>query len=185
MTTKSLDLPVLLPRGAECAACVTELGRELERVDGVHAVDADVTRGLVHVAFDADHLPLGDLSRYARRIGAQAHCPVHCPDDVHEHGAVDLTLALPDETRYERRVAHVTGMDCADCANKLQAALRHGDGVVDAGVNFGAATLAVTYDHDEVAWPEVLERVRRLGYDTLERLDGAGAAEGGSAAVPT
>jgi Cd2+/Zn2+-exporting ATPase len=169
MTTKALDLPVLLPRGAECEGCVVELGRELGRVDGVGAVDTDVARGLVHVEYDNDRLSLNDLSRYARRVGAQAHCPLHCPDQTHVHGPLDLELQLPEETAYERRLAHVTGMDCADCALKLEAALRSSPGVIDAGVNFGAATLAVTYDAGRLAWPEVLERVRRHGYDTLER----------------
>ena len=181
MTTKSLDLPVLLPRGAECESCVVELGRELGRVDGVHAVDADVARGLLHVQFDAAELQLDDLSRYARRIGAQVHCAAHCPYPTHEHGSPDLSVALPDETRYARRIAHVVGMDCADCAMKLAAALRSDAGVVDAGVNFGAATLVVTYDSEQLTWPGLLDRVRRHGYDTIERRAALATAAGESA----
>jgi Cd2+/Zn2+-exporting ATPase len=168
MTSRALDLPVLLPRGAECASCVDELGRELGRLDGVNAVEPDVARGLLHVRFDTDALPFDELTRTARRIGVQAHCATHCPDAVHEHGDLDLTLEPPDENRLERRVAHVTGLDCADCALKLEGALRGSAGVVDAGVNFGAATMKVTFDTSEVSFDEILERVRHHGYDTLE-----------------
>jgi Cd2+/Zn2+-exporting ATPase len=168
VTTRALDLPVLLPRGAECALCVDELGRELGRLDGVKTVEPDVARGLLRVRFDTDTLPFEELTRSARRIGVHAHCATHCPDDVHEHGTLDLTLEPPDEDRLERRVAHVTGLDCADCALKLEGALRGSAGVVDAGVNFGAATMKVTFDAAEVGFDEILERVRHHGYDTLE-----------------
>ncbi len=180
MTKRSLDLPVLLPRGAECAGCVTELGRELQRVDGVEAVDADVARGLVHVSFDTEALPFDQLNRYARRIGAQAHCPVHCPDGVHEHAALDLKIEPPDEAHVSQRLAHVTGLDCADCAMKLEAGLKSTAGVVDAGINFGAATLKVSFDPSALGWDQVLQRVRALGYDTVE----ARQAEKGFAPAP-
>ena len=44
-----LELPLLLPRGAQCAGCVDEVGRELLRLDGVDAVEADLPRGLLRV----------------------------------------------------------------------------------------------------------------------------------------
>ena len=172
MTKRSLDLPWLLPRGAECAGCVTELGCELQRLDGVEAVEADVARGLVHVSFDTDALPFDQLNRYARRIGAQAHCPVHCPDGVHEHAALDFTVELPDEAHVSQRLAHVTGLDCADCAMKLEGALKSTAGVVDAGINFGASTLKVTFDPNDLSWDQVLQRVHALGYDTVEAQQG-------------
>ena len=54
MTTTALDLPVVLPRGAECAECVEEFGDGLRRLRGVRDVTADVPRGLLHVSFDND-----------------------------------------------------------------------------------------------------------------------------------
>ena len=60
-------------------------------------------------------------------------------------------------------------MDCADCAVKLQGALRKERGVRSADVNFGAATLAVALDPAQTGMPDVFRAVRRLGYDTVER----------------
>ena len=85
MTTTALDLPVVLPRGAECAECVEEFGDELRGLRGVRDVTADVPRGLLHVSFDNDLLAYDELTRDARRIGAAAHCAAHCPRDGHEH----------------------------------------------------------------------------------------------------
>ena len=38
MTTAALDLPVVLPRGAECGECVHEFGDGLRRLRGVRDV---------------------------------------------------------------------------------------------------------------------------------------------------
>ena len=168
MTTTALDLPVVLPRGAECAECVEEFGDELRGLRGVRDVTADVPRGLLHVSFDNDLLAYDELTRDARRIGAAAHCAAHCPRDGHDTCACELVLDPAGADRYEQRLTHVTGLDCADCALKLEGALQHTGGVVSATTSFGAATLKVVFDPDEIAFDQVLERVRRLGYDTLE-----------------
>ncbi len=169
MTDRTLELSLLLPRAAECGECVTEVGRELLRLDGIHAVEPDVSRGLLRVGYDEISLDGVDVETFARRAGAQAHCADHCPLAVHQHGPLDLSRPLPGEAPEERRILHVTGMDCADCAVKLQGALRRERGVRSADVNFGAATLAVAIDPHETALPDVYRAVRRLGYDTVER----------------
>jgi Cd2+/Zn2+-exporting ATPase len=145
------------------------------------------------VSFDNDLLAYDDLTRDARRIGAAAHCAMHCPHDDHEHGQdghdghahheqcnCELVIEPPGGERYEQRLTHVTGLDCADCALRLEGALQHTEGVVSATTSFGASTLKVVFDPQEIVYDQVLERVRRLGYDTLEgrlarerRADGA------------
>ncbi len=169
MSERTLELSLLLPRAAECGGCVEEVGRELLRLDGIHGVKPDVTRGLLGVSFDEGALDGDAVETFARRAGAQAHCEDHCPLAAHSHGPLDLSRPLPGEDGGERRVLHVTGMDCADCALKLQGALRKERGVRRADVNFGAATLAVAMDPSEAALPDVFRAVRRLGYDTVER----------------
>jgi Cd2+/Zn2+-exporting ATPase len=169
VTERTLELSLLLPRAAECGGCVEEVGRELLRLEGIHGVEPDVTRGLLGVSFDEGALDGDAVETFARRAGAQAHCEDHCPLAAHAHGPLDLSRPLPGEDGGERRVLHVTGMDCADCAVKLQGALRKERGVRSADVNFGAATLAVAIDPGETALTDVFRAVRRLGYDTVER----------------
>ena len=187
MAEQALELALLLPREAECARCVDEVGRELGRVAGVCAVATDVRRGVLTVSYDEEALRAGDVETYARRAGAQAHCEEHCTVVPHDHGQLDLRLALPGEDGSERRVLHVTGMDCGDCAAKLESALRRELGVLGAEVNFGAATLVVVFDPALTDLGAVFRAVRRLGYDTLERraseADAQSPAGGASAAV--
>ncbi len=192
MTEQTLELAMLLPREAECGKCVDEVGRELGRLDGVHTVEADVSRGLLNVRYDEAALGADEVRTFARRAGAQAHCADHCPLAVHDHGKLDLLAPLPGEDGADRRVLHVTGMDCADCAVKLQGALRKERGVRAAEVSFGAATLTVALDPAQTDLGGVFTAVRRLGYDTVERraaatapgMAGGEAAAGAAAASP-
>ena len=169
MTARTIELSLLLPRAAECGGCVDEVGRELLRLDGIHAVEPDVPRGLLRLTYDEAAVTGADVETFARRAGAQAHCADHCPLAVHEHGPLDLSRPLTAEEHGDRRILHVTGMDCADCAVKLQGALRRERGVRSADINFGAATLAIAIDPSQTALPDVFRAVRRLGYDTVER----------------
>src|SRR5450759_3796525 len=155
-------------QGGLVEADVEKAARDV-RLDGVHAIEADVPRGLLNVRFDESTLGADEVRTFARRAGAQAHCADHCPVAVHDHGQLDLLAPLPGEDGSERRMLHVTGMDCADCAVKLQGALRKERGVRAADVNFGAATLTVAIDPAETDLGGVFTAVRRLGYDTVER----------------
>jgi Zn2+/Cd2+-exporting ATPase len=185
VTERTLELALVLPRAAECGGCVDEVGEELLRLDGIHDIHPDVSRGLLHVSFDEQALTGDDVETFARRAGAQSHCADHCPLAVHAHGPLDLSRPLAGENGHERRILHVTGMDCADCAVKLQGALRREHGVRSADVNFGAATLAIALDPDEAALPDVYRAVRRLGYDTVERRAEEQGADGRTAAART
>ena len=180
MTERSIDLALVLPRASDCAGCVDEVGRELLRLAGVGAVEPDLSRGLIRVTHDEALLSDDDVVRLARRIGTATHCEGHCPLAVHDHGPLDLSAL--DPAPQERRLLHVTGMDCADCALKLQSALRKDDGVAKADVNFGAATLSIVIDPSLTDLDKVYRSVRRLGYDTVERRAAAAAAGAGHAA---
>ena len=180
MSERTVDLALVLPRASDCTGCVDEVSRELARLEGIETVEPDLTRGLLRISHDATLLSDEDVVRLARRIGTATHCAAHCPFPVHDHGPLDLTA--PGAPARERRLLHVTGMDCADCAAKLQNALRKEEGVAEADVNFGAATLSVVLDPSVTDLDRVFRAVRRLGYDTVERRAAAGGSRAGEEA---
>ena len=177
MTEHHIDLTVALPPDPTCGECLTEIRTELERLDEVVAVDAEAAAGQLRVLVD-DRLDGDAVATLVRRAGAQLHCAAHCPAAVHEHPPVDLRAPLPGESTAERRRLHVTGMDCADCAMKIERAVRREPGMQRADINFGAATLDIVWDPRLTSVTEVNGLVRRLGYDTLE-----GQAESGRGAA--
>ena len=172
MTEYTLDLPLLLPREAECAACVEELIGALEGLPGVQDADADVARGLVHVRLDGGNVTLEEFTRAARRAGALTHCGEHCPFGDHDHGTRCVGAAC-DGAHVESRLLHITGLDCPDCALKLERSLGAAPGVAAARLDFGAATLKLEFDPAVTDARRLVREVERHGYRTVEGTDQA------------
>lgn len=68
-------------------------------------------------------------------------------------------------TELARNQLKIAGMDCADCALKLEKGVARLDGVHRADVNFATATMWVQYDAETVAPQDIVRRIRTLGYD--------------------
>jgi Cd2+/Zn2+-exporting ATPase len=60
---------------------------------------------------------------------------------------------------------HITGMDCADCALKLEKAMANLEGVNDCRVNFTTAKMEINGEVDRTA---VVERIQSLGYRAIQ-----------------
>jgi Cu+-exporting ATPase len=66
----------------------------------------------------------------------------------------------------------VTGMTCANCANTIERTLKKTPGVTNAAVNFANERAQVAFDPAQVKPGELIERVRKAGYDvTLAHAD--------------
>lgn len=76
-------------------------------------------------------------------------------------------------TRLDTRL---TGLDCADCAMKLERGIGSLSGVEYATVNFAAATLEVGYDPDLLTQDDIVGRVQALGYGVFTDEDEAAQA---------
>ncbi len=63
----------------------------------------------------------------------------------------------------------VVGMDCASCVATVERNVRKLEGVQDVSVNFASERLNLVYDEALVSPVEVVERVRKAGYDVPEQ----------------
>lgn len=77
-------------------------------------------------------------------------------------------------------VLQVPGIDCPDCAAKIERAVRQLPGVIEANFAFAMGTLKIEYDPGRVVLPQAIERVRALGYEAWAQGSGG---PGGSATV--
>lgn len=62
----------------------------------------------------------------------------------------------------------VTGMDCPDCAAKVEKAVKRMLGVVNAKVVFPAGSLNVEYDPQQTGITQMVEKIKKLGYEARE-----------------
>jgi Cd2+/Zn2+-exporting ATPase len=174
VTRHDIDLTVAMSAAPSCEDCLAEVRGELQRLAGIVSVTPELEQGRLRVRVSDQGPDRAAVTALVQRAGAQLHCAAHCPAAVHEHPPVDLRAPLPGESSAERRRLHVTGMDCADCAMKIERAVRRESGVQRADINFGAATLDVVWDPRLTSLTELHGAVRRLGYDTVEGRAGSG-----------
>ena len=59
----------------------------------------------------------------------------------------------------------ITGMTCANCVATVERNLKKVDGVSQAAVNLSSERATVEYDPNLVTLDDVIQRVRRAGYD--------------------
>jgi Cu+-exporting ATPase len=80
----------------------------------------------------------------------------------------------------------ITGMSCAACASRIERRLSGAAGVREAVVNYGSERATVVYEQGATTVPELVEVVRRSGYDArveeqvlvVEGLEWAASGEG-------
>jgi len=153
MTEKiKLEIPVLLPENGDCADCVQRLQEALRLRKGIEATHVDQSSDSPRLClhYDPNLISLAEVERYARQEG--------------------ITV----QQRYRHHALRIIDMDCADCAFKLEKGVGRLDGVLYATVDFASAKMHVEYDVERVEQTDIVERVRRLGYDVAD--EGAGAA---------
>lgn len=62
----------------------------------------------------------------------------------------------------------VTGLDCADCAAKVEKAVKRIPGVISATIVFPTGRLDVDYDPQQTGITQVIDKVKKLGYEAQE-----------------
>lgn len=77
-----------------------------------------------------------------------------------EIAATTTTVTLTNDT------FQLEGLDCADCAAKLEKAIHKLQGVTDAQVNFATAKMKVTYDQTVLEISEIRKVIDGLGYSS-------------------
>ncbi|MDR2921429.1 MAG: heavy metal translocating P-type ATPase [Tannerella sp.] len=65
----------------------------------------------------------------------------------------------------------VQGMSCAVCAGRVDKTLNHLPGVINASVNFAAATATVEYDPSSISPETIRKTIQDIGYDLLVEQD--------------
>jgi Cu+-exporting ATPase len=77
-----------------------------------------------------------------------------------------------DGVGVEKVTLPVQGMSCASCVNRVQTALSHVPGVIQADVNFATEKATVAYVSGQVTVKDLSKAVEAVGYKLLEIEDG-------------
>lgn len=145
LETRTIKLPVTLPKGFEdCARCVARLRDSLLGMEGVESVEVDTGSSTMTLKYDPHLTPLEEVEKRARLVG------------------VELS------ERYHHKTLDLQGLDCPDCALKLERGVGRMDGVLWVSTNYAAAKLSVEYNPDRQDVNRISRRIRELGYGVGE-----------------
>lgn len=149
MTTRTLEVPVLIPEAEDCIACAERLRTRLSEMKGVAVAELDPTAQRLRLAFDPALVSLPVLETHVREAG--------------------VALAR----RFRHATLRLEGLHCPDCAEAIDHTLGHTLGVLSAVASFAAASLHVEYDADATDLDQIAAAVRQTGYRAI--LPGAGS----------
>ncbi|MDQ2684120.1 MAG: cadmium-translocating P-type ATPase, partial [Chloroflexota bacterium] len=135
--------------GMDCADCARTISASVESIPGVRSVAVNVATGAADITWDEGTSPLPAVADRIRALGYSAETP-----------------AAAEPWTFD-----VSGMDCADCAQTIEVALRRNPSVASASVNFGLGRLSVVPADDRLTTSQVGQMVQAAGYRAALRAD--------------
>lgn len=141
-----MDIPVVWPDYFEdCQPCLERLRETLASLAGMKSVTIHPDRQSLQLTYAKDLLTFEAIKQVARELG--------------------VTVA----ERFKHEKLHLIGLDCPDCAVKLETAIARLRGVAWASVNYATSMLILEYEPDRVNLAAIERRVREHGYDIAEK----------------
>jgi len=131
--------------GLDCPDCAAKVEKAVKLIPGVSSAIVAFPMGKLSVNFDGT---LAGSEQVIKKVKALGY-------DVHEEFATSQNMA--DKTTSFT----IAGLDCADCAAKLENRISKVAGVETARVNFGASKMTVTH---QVSVDKILATIGSMGY---------------------
>lgn len=136
--------------GLDCADCAAKLEKGLGKLPGITAAKVNFATAKLQATYDPARLQAAQIEHAVSGFGYQAV----------------LIPAAGSPAGTQQSVFQVSGLDCADCAAKLEKRVAALAGVVAAQVNFAAGKMTVDHTAPVAA---ILQAVDQAGYQA-ERL---------------
>ena len=143
MASRTVTLTI---NGMHCASCQAVVETTLGGLPGVSQVAVNVSAGKAQISYDPARVSLGQMAKSVAEVG-------------YEVGEEELALK-------------VTGMSCASCASKIEAAVGALDGIASVLVNVPAGLAKVRHYTGLGNPAEIRRAIRDLGYHIEERAEG-------------
>ncbi len=140
---RTFKIPALCD-GNDCIRCSHKLKASLELSKGVEEANLDPSTSILTLRYDPNVVSFEVLEKKAR----------------------DLGCALAQ--RFGHETLTLTGLDCADCAIKLEKAVRRLPGILWVAANFATSKLSVEYETNRVSVAQVKTAIKNLGYGVEE-----------------
>jgi Cd2+/Zn2+-exporting ATPase len=140
---REIKIPILCS-DKNCSRCNQKLLSALLNIKGVEKVKIDSLRSVATLTYDPNVLSYEYVDKQVKQIGCKLA-------KNYAHVTLDLT-----------------GLDCPDCAVKLEKAVNKKDGVIWTSVNFAASTIGVEFERHKVSDSDIISIIKGFGYDVVK-----------------
>ncbi|MDI6716744.1 MAG: heavy metal translocating P-type ATPase [Actinomycetota bacterium] len=128
--------------GLDCPDCAMKVEKAIQKMPGVKDVSVNFAASNIHIKYDPRSSSTADIFSKIRGFGYE----VGSPEDV------------------RRSVFRIKGLDCPDCAMKLQKKIAGLSGVVSAELVYETAKLTVNHHEEVISLPNLKKAVSASGY---------------------
>ncbi|MFP4650239.1 MAG: heavy metal translocating P-type ATPase, partial [Desulfobacterales bacterium] len=144
--------------GMTCANCAANIERSVRKLPGIRSADVNFGAEQLNVDYDPGRLSMTEIVEQVKKAG---------------YGVATRSAELP-----------VTGMTCDNCARNVERALnKKTPGVVSASVSFAGEKARVEYIPSVTGLDQVVESIRRAGYNAVIPDEDEDSAEDAEAAA--
>ena len=134
--------------GLDCPDCTAKLEQRISKMPGVTWVSLNFATSQIWFEYEPDVTAADVILSAIEKAGYQ-YRELEISRVAQELSTSSFTLA---------------GLDCPDCAAKLQSKLSKIEGVAEVLVNFQASTLSVKHDQSLVHRRDIIQAVEEAGY---------------------
>ncbi len=145
--TESIISSKFLVTGLDCADCAAKVEKAVKRIPGVTNATITFPTGRLNVDYDPQQTGITQVIDKVKKLGYEAR---------EEEKKLEEILEVSKTTDF-----CIIGMDCADCAAKLEKRISKVPGVKNTQVNFGASKMTVTHNGSVT---EILSTIEKMGY---------------------
>lgn len=131
--------------GLDCGDCATKLEKGIRQQKGIMDVRVNFATAKMKVTYNPSIIQSAAIVKAVSSFGYKAN----------------LLNDTSKQSKYHKSVFDISGLDCGDCANKLEKHLSTLAGVHSANVNFAAAKLTVEHTTTDAA---IIQAVAQVGY---------------------
>ncbi|WP_173916889.1 heavy metal translocating P-type ATPase [Halobacillus sp. Marseille-Q1614] len=130
--------------GMTCSACSNRIEKVLNKMDGVEA-SVNLTMEDAAVRYDESRVQPREITEKIEKLG---------------YGVQKEQVELD-----------IHGMTCSACSTRIQKVLNKMNGIENATVNLTTETGYVEYQPDQVSIDDIIEKVKKLGYEAVIKQD--------------
>lgn len=133
----------LILDGFQCVDCAEKVQEKLSKIKGVAQIEINSRRAEIELEYDPSLIDRDSILGMVENKGYR--CEVHATS-----------------SKSNKTIFRLEGLDCADCAAKLERQVQNMEGVKSASVNFGASKMTVEHLAPR---EDIIKTVKQMGYD--------------------